>query len=719
MVFVMVASAVASTVAPPGAGAAGWQGFAVRTLPSGVGFDDSPSWGLGITEDLGGPGVDVWNNNHGNMSEAIIDVASGSNTRSATDSGAPNVAGPDTHGVAFSDIDGDGDEDLFEVSGRNNDNRLFRNDGGQLQYVAPGNLADFFGRGRQPIFFDYDNDGDMDVLITNLDLRSDPVPQNERQLKPSEVFLNNGNGTSWTRVPDPTEIINDGHIRIAQLTSTGPGTPNIIVTHDVFTLAKDSMAVGIGRMAEPSNPATQRRTDGQPIREVLLGDFDGDLHPEFIVFNANESTSGNNWPVTAYEVNDAGNARTVTIPRSAALDNCRSGAAADFDNDGDLDILAGCTQVQEGQNRNVLLLNDGRGNFSDGGTTVLPATTAETAGAIVTADINADGWMDAIVANGYDFDRAVDHVLTNKKGTNAHWLEIDLVGSNPDAMGAVVYVGTDKWQVREMGHRYHRSQDGRTLHVGLGSQTKLAPVQVRWADGTYSSCTVSGVDRRVTITQGSAACKAQTKTGLIATVGAAPVTTPSVPLCAGLEITVDLAKGQRPTSGDDVIRGTVGNDVINSLGGRDTICSLQGDDVINAGDGFDKVFAGAGNDTINGGVGNDLLIGGLGNDTINGGNGNDRIQGGDGADRLNGDNGLDRMMGGNGNDIMRGGDAADMLYGNLGQDQMFGDAGNDVLRGGAWLDTMSGGAGNDGCTLNDPGGLVETRTGCETGVAGR
>lgn len=189
------------------------------------------------------------------------------------------------------------------------------------------------------------------------------------------------------------------------------------------------------------------------------------------------------------------------------------------------------------------------------------------------------------------------------------------------------------------------------------------------------------------------------------------------PLCNDLEVTVNLALGESPTNGDDVIRGTNGPDTIDGLGGRDTICGLQGDDSIIGGDGFDKIFAGSGKDTIDGGAGNDLLIGGAGNDTIDGGNGNDRIQGGAGADVLNGGNGTDRISGGDGNDILRGGRFDDLLFGNLGRDQLFGDLGNDTLRGGAWKDVMNGGDGaNDGCTLTDPGGLVETRINCEKGV---
>ena len=195
---------------------------------------------------------------------------------------------------------------------------------------------------------------------------------------------------------------------------------------------------------------------------------------------------------------------------------------------------------------------------------------------------------------------------------------------------------------------------------------------------------------------------------------------PPVVLCNDLVVTVDLALGEAPTDGDDVIRGTAGDDVIDALGGNDTICALGGDDTVDAGHGFDRVFAGAGDDMLTGGWGNDLLIGGLGQDTIFGDRGNDRIQGGDDADELHGGYGNDIIRGGNGNDILRAGGGDDRVWGNLGNDRLLGDDGDDVLRGGAWLDTMHGGLGtDDGCTLTDPSGLVEVRIDCEGGVFGR
>ena len=103
----------------------------------------------------------------------------------------------------------------------------------------------------------------------------------------------------------------------------------------------------------------------------------------------------------------------MTLPISADLDNCRSGTSGDFDNDGDLDILAGCTQLQEGQDRNVLLLNDGFGNFTDAGTGVLPRTNTDTATTMVSGDVNGDGFLDAIVANGYDNEAGICLLYTS------------------------------------------------------------------------------------------------------------------------------------------------------------------------------------------------------------------------------------------------------------------------------------------------------------------
>ena len=134
-----------------------------------------------------------------------------------------------------------------------------------------------------------------------------------------------------------------------------------------------------------------------------------------------------------------------------------------------------------------------------------------------------------------------------------------------------------------------------------------------------------------------------------------PEPEPPKATCNGLEVTVDLANGDKPTSGDDVILGTNNVDRIKALGGNDTICALGGDDIIKAGRGDDWVDAGAGDDQVIGGGGKDRIRGGDGNDVLKGGQGNDVMKGGSGDDTIAGGKGADTINGGLGTDTCDGG----------------------------------------------------------------
>jgi len=108
-----------------------------------------------------------------------------------------------------------------------------------------------------------------------------------------------------------------------------------------------------------------------------------------------------------------------------------------------------------------------------------------------------------------------------------------------------------------------------------------------------------------------------------------PTLTPSVPVwfftppgrtatCQGQPVTVDMRKGQLPTAGSDVIRGTRGADVIRAGAGDDVVCARKGPDTVRGG---------KGRDTLDGGAGRDLLAGGAGHDSCSGGPGVDTSRG--------------------------------------------------------------------------------------------
>lgn len=115
----------------------------------------------------------------------------------------------------------------------------------------------------------------------------------------------------------------------------------------------------------------------------------------------------------------------------------------------------------------------------------------------------------------------------------------------------------------------------------------------------------------------------------------------------------------------------------NSLG--NVITGNSGANVLSGAAGNDALYGMVGHDTLHGGTGADLLDGGIGDDILNGDDDNDTIQGGAGNDTLNGGQGDDALQGGLGNDILTGGAGYDTLSGGKGADTYYVDLGDSVV----------------------------------------
>ncbi|NEV62829.1 Calx-beta domain-containing protein, partial [Thiorhodococcus minor] len=189
----------------------------------------------------------------------------------------------DTHGVAWADFDNDGDEDLFEACGggageaagggsvqeewRNN---FFVNNGTLLVELAQAYGVDYpRGRGRTPLWVDYDNDGLLDLVITAL--------QTSAAESPSAIFRQQISG--FTEVTSQVGF-NAGSCENAMLTHLTPdGAPTLICgdTSQIGTIYDIS-----------TQPFTDiRSTVGNDIYnaypfDLAISDFDGDL--DFDVF---------------------------------------------------------------------------------------------------------------------------------------------------------------------------------------------------------------------------------------------------------------------------------------------------------------------------------------------------------------------------------------------------------------------------------------------------
>ena len=119
-------------------------------------------------------------------------------------------------------------------------------------------------------------------------------------------------------------------------------------------------------------------------------------------------------------------------------------------------------------------------------------------------DLFNDGKIDAVinVMDGHPV------LLRNVDANKNHWIEFKLVGgpkSPRDGTGATVYVTAGGMKQRGddlSGGSYLSSNDPRP-HFGLGTTAKVDDIEVHWPSGKVERFKVEGVDKILTLTEGS------------------------------------------------------------------------------------------------------------------------------------------------------------------------------------------------------------------------
>lgn len=206
-------------------------------------------------------------------------------------------------GLAWGDIDGDGDWDLYVVNyaapweGQAADagsNQLFRNDDGRfVNITAAAGVADAMSFGLGASFADYDNDGDEDLYVSNFG--------------PNRLFRNEGNNT-FTEVGAAAGVDNsllscgvawgdvdrdgDLDLYVCNYVNWFPGDPNelvvaedegvtmsIPITVDPYSYEPQANAFyrnnGDGTFAELAASLNIANPEGRSL-EVAMIDLDGD-----------------------------------------------------------------------------------------------------------------------------------------------------------------------------------------------------------------------------------------------------------------------------------------------------------------------------------------------------------------------------------------------------------------------------------------------------------
>jgi hypothetical protein len=162
-------------------------------------------------------------------------------------------------------------------------------------------------------------------------------------------------------------------------------------------------------------------------------------------------------------------------------------AFLDYDNDGDLDIVAANGTAEELILQHPLLMeNDGKGNFKNIGSQHSSYFSTKRSGrGLAVLDYDNDGDLDIIISH-VDL-KGTPALLRNDGGNSNHWLGLTLKDEEgiASAIGAKVIVtagGKRQVLVNQWATSYLSNNDPR-LHVGLGNQEIIDQLEIIWSDG--------------------------------------------------------------------------------------------------------------------------------------------------------------------------------------------------------------------------------------------
>jgi hypothetical protein len=442
-------------------------------------------------------------------------------------------------GVAIADYDNDGWPDIYVTNWGKN--RLYHNnhdgtftDVAEKAGVQLGNWStgatwgDYDGDGRLDLFvpgyvhFDRNNlpsGGENGVPNTFCTFRGVAVNCGPHGLKgePDHLFHSNGDGT-FTDVSEKAgvadapayyglsslfvDINNDGKV---DLLVGDDSTPNYLyINKGDGTFEDDSYSSGFALNEAGRETATMGIAAGDFENTGMVDIFNTTFSDDYKPLYRNEGDA--NLTDISYQLGIA----ETTVPFLGWGD-----AFLDYDNDGWKDLLMadGHVYPQVDQHswgtsfaqRPLLFHNAGGKKFE-----VAPATEGTGLADVMAGrgmavgDLFNDGKLDAVinVLDGHPV------LLRDVSPDKNHWLELKLVGgakSPRDAVGATVYVTANGMKQRAdvlSGGSYASSSDPRP-HFGLGQAATVDAIEVHWPSGKVEHFTVPGVDRIVTLTEGT------------------------------------------------------------------------------------------------------------------------------------------------------------------------------------------------------------------------
>jgi hypothetical protein len=429
-------------------------------------------------------------------------------------------------GCAIADYDNDGYQDILVTAyGRCTlyHNGTFTDVTARAGLAAPGWTT-------SAVWFDYDNDGKLDLFLCSFvqfSAKSDVFCGDNKLGKrfyciprvfkptPSLLFHNNGDGT-FKEVSAGTDIQRamGKALGVVATDINGDQAMDLFVANDtvqnfLFVNRGKGKWEEIGLAAEVGFSANGTPRSGMGVD---ASDVNGDGRQDLFVANVDQEmfslyrNDGNEF------FSDVANFHGV-----AQATRLLSGWGLkffDYDNDGHVDLILAnghpddmiesYSQQVRYKEPLVLFRNDGK---------KLANVTAEAGPAfqkmypargLAVGDYNNDGRLDVLIGNNGD----APVLLKNTAGDGNHWVGLKLQGTscNRDAVGATItwsYGDVVRSRYKANGGSYLSSHDMREV-LGLGGSAKVNWIEIKWPQpsGRVERFTDVPVDRYVIIVEG-------------------------------------------------------------------------------------------------------------------------------------------------------------------------------------------------------------------------
>ena len=488
-------------------------------------------------------------------------------------------------GVTLVDVNVDGLLDIYiTATGHdkvaNKTNQLFVNQG-----VDENNIPTFVDKATEygiadnsnstnATFFDYDNDGDLDLFVIVNKMRPDQQPSRYRKkaIDGSSATTDKLYENVWSEelghpvfqdIGKAAGILTEGFslgVNICDLNQDG--WKDIYITNDY--LSNDLLYINNqdGTFTNQADIYFKHTSFSAMGNDVMDLDNDGDseiialdmlpkdnyrrktmLPPNKYVdyinnekfgyqFQSMRNTLQANRGVTALQDSQALFNDVGLLAGIAATDWSWAPLVADFDNDGQRDLIVTNGFPKDVTDRDFIDYNMDVGSFAEDGFLIDKIPSAKlknyafkNKGDLSFADVSADwGILEPSFSNGaaygdLDNDGDLDYVVNNinsvasvyenKNLSQANWLRIQLKGptKNPLGIGAKVYVYEDSvgMQVNDFTlTRGYLSSVEPFLHFGLGQTNTVDSVIVIWQDGKQEKLTNIPTNQLLTVVYQSA-----------------------------------------------------------------------------------------------------------------------------------------------------------------------------------------------------------------------